>query len=69
MSQRSQSPTASLEVQDKDAHLFGFERMHALLQHPATAAQIAAAAQNFGLQDDIRFLSVTLIADLQGAAA
>jgi hypothetical protein len=48
-----------VEAQDKDGQLFGFERVDRLLQQPVTAAEIAAAAQNFGQQDDILVLRIT----------
>jgi len=51
------------EAQDKQGQLFGFERIHELLQKPIAAAEIAAAAQNFGQQDDISVLAVTRLAD------
>ncbi|HEY5253556.1 MAG TPA: PP2C family protein-serine/threonine phosphatase [Acidobacteriaceae bacterium] len=48
-----------VEAQDKDGQLFGFDRVNKLLQQPITAAEIAAAAQNFGQQDDILVLRIT----------
>jgi hypothetical protein len=48
-----------VEAQDKDGQLFGFDRVNTLLQQPITAAEIAAAAQNFGQQDDILVLRIT----------
>ena len=42
------------EAQDEKGHLFGFERIHAMLQRPITAAEVATAAQNVGQEDDIR---------------
>jgi serine phosphatase RsbU (regulator of sigma subunit) len=48
-----------VEAQDKDGQLFGFDRVNKLLQQPITAAEIAAAAQDFGQQDDILVLRVT----------
>jgi serine phosphatase RsbU (regulator of sigma subunit) len=48
-----------VEAQDAQGRLFGFERIHALLEQPITAAQVAVAAQHFGQQDDISVLSVT----------
>lgn len=48
-----------VEAQDKDGQLFGFERVNQLLQQPITASEIAAAAQNFGQQDDILVLRIT----------
>jgi len=47
------------EAQDEQGQLFGFERINKLLQRPITAAEVAAAAQNFGQQDDISVLLIT----------
>jgi hypothetical protein len=47
------------EAQDAHGHLFGFERIQAMLQKPVTAADVATAAQTFGQEDDISVLSVT----------
>lgn len=49
------------EAQDEKGQLFGFERIEELLRKPITAAEVAAAAQNFGQEDDISVLSVTRI--------
>ena len=46
------------EAQDEDGHLFGFERILAMLQKPITAAEVATAAQNFGQEDDISVLRI-----------
>ena len=46
------------EAQDEDGQLFGFERIHAMLQKPITAAEIVTAAQTFGQQDDISVLRI-----------
>ncbi|HET9086598.1 MAG TPA: PP2C family protein-serine/threonine phosphatase [Acidobacteriaceae bacterium] len=46
------------EAQDEQGQLFGFERIHDLLQKPITAAEVATAAQKFGQQDDISVLSI-----------
>jgi hypothetical protein len=48
-----------VEAQDAQGRLFGFERIHALLEQPVTATDLAAAAQRFGQQDDISVLSIT----------
>ncbi|MGC2252338.1 MAG: PP2C family protein-serine/threonine phosphatase, partial [Acidobacteriaceae bacterium] len=48
-----------VEAQDKDGQLFGFERVNQLLEQSITAAEVAAAAQNFGQQDDILVLRIT----------
>jgi phosphoserine phosphatase RsbU/P len=46
-----------VEAQAASGELFGFDRTRAISQHPA--AQIAAAAQRFGQQDDITVLTLT----------
>jgi serine phosphatase RsbU (regulator of sigma subunit) len=48
-----------VEAQDKEGQLFGFERVNKLLQQPITAAEVAAAAQDFGQEDDILVLRIT----------
>jgi hypothetical protein len=55
------------EAQDEHGNLFGFERIHAMLQKPITAAEIAAAAQEFGQDDDISVLSLRRTASLKEA--
>jgi hypothetical protein len=57
------------EARDNHGHLFGFERIQAMLQNPVTAAAIATAAQNFGQEDDISVLSVTRTADMKAVTA
>ncbi|WP_348267282.1 SpoIIE family protein phosphatase [Edaphobacter paludis] len=46
------------EAQDEHGHLFGFDRIDQMLRAPMTAASLAAAAQNFGQQDDILVLRI-----------
>ncbi len=46
------------EAIDPQGRLFGFDRIHALLKKNFSAAQIAAAAQSFGQNDDISVLRV-----------
>jgi hypothetical protein len=46
------------EAQDAHGHLFGFERIEAMLRQPITAAEVATAAQEFGQQDDISVMRV-----------
>jgi serine phosphatase RsbU (regulator of sigma subunit) len=46
------------EAQDAQGHLFGFERIEALLRAPITAAEVATVAQEFGQQDDISVMRV-----------
>ncbi len=48
-----------VEAQDKDGQLFGFDRVNKLVQQPISAADIAAAAQVFGQEDDILVLRIT----------
>jgi len=57
------------EAQDKDGQLFGFERIDKMLQYPITAAELAAAAQAFGQEDDISVLSVTRTPNLKAVPA
>jgi serine phosphatase RsbU (regulator of sigma subunit) len=47
------------EARDAEGQLFGFERVEQLLQSHPSAADLAAAAQRFGQQDDISVISVT----------
>ena len=51
-----------VEAADGERRLFGFERFEELLKHGATAADITAAAQRFGQQDDISVISVSRVA-------
>jgi serine phosphatase RsbU (regulator of sigma subunit) len=53
-----------VEAMDEQGRLFGFERVQELLQSPLTAAEVAAAAQSFGQQDDISVIAVTRTAVL-----
>ena len=53
------------EAQDAKGQLFGFERIEEMLREPVTAAEVAAAAQSFGQEDDISVLSVTRMTDLK----
>lgn len=57
------------EAQDEQGQLFAFERILELLQRPITAAEVAAAAQAFGQEDDISVLSVTRPANMKAAIA
>jgi serine phosphatase RsbU (regulator of sigma subunit) len=50
------------EAQDGKGHLFGFERVSAMLSGRATAAGLADAAQDFGQEDDITVLTVARLA-------
>ncbi|HTX77432.1 MAG TPA: SpoIIE family protein phosphatase [Terracidiphilus sp.] len=57
------------EAQNEHRQLFGFDRIRELLAKPVTVAEVAAAAQTFGQQDDISVLSVTRMAVLEHAVA
>ena len=57
------------EATDHDGHLFGFDRVHQLLQTAKSVAEVASAAQSFGQEDDISVISVTRIAGLKPATA
>ncbi|HEV2711172.1 MAG TPA: SpoIIE family protein phosphatase [Edaphobacter sp.] len=46
------------EAQDEHGHLFGFERIDQMLREPMTASSLAAAAQEFGQEDDILVLRI-----------
>jgi hypothetical protein len=46
------------EAQDEHGHLFGFERIDRMLRVPMTASSLAAAAQEFGQEDDILVLRI-----------
>jgi hypothetical protein len=46
------------EAQDAQGRLFGFERIRELLRDGTGGAALAAAAQNFGQQDDITVLTI-----------
>lgn len=57
------------EATDDDGHLFGFERVHRLLQTTNSVTEVANAAQTFGQEDDISVISVTRTAVLAPALA
>jgi serine phosphatase RsbU (regulator of sigma subunit) len=48
-----------VEATDAKGELFGFERVNELLHSAKSAAEVAAAAQAFGQEDDISVISVT----------
>ena len=50
-----------LEARNPAGELFGFERIADLLTHTRDAQEIAEAAQQFGQDDDITVLSLTLV--------
>ena len=49
-----------VEAQDTHGRLFGFERIARLLHEGSDGAALAAAAQDFGQQDDITVLTLTV---------
>ena len=53
-----------VEAQKADGELFGFERVGKMLRESATAGELAAAARDFGQEDDITVLSVARAAVL-----
>jgi hypothetical protein len=57
------------EATDAGGKLFGFERVHQLLQTRLSAAELADAAQRFGQEDDISVISVTRIAVVETVLA
>ncbi len=46
------------EAQNAQGEMYGFERVNALLSRPVSTAEIAAAAQDFGQEDDILVLTI-----------
>jgi hypothetical protein len=57
------------EATDATGHLFGFDRVHHLLQTSTTAAEVANTAQTFGQEDDISVISVTRTSAFEPALA
>ena len=57
------------EATDAKGQLFGFERVNELLSSPKSAAEVAAAAQAFGHEDDISVICVTRTGVLETAIA
>lgn len=47
-----------VEAQDSVGQLFGFDRVHEMMAHRATAGDLAEAAKKFGQADDITVLQV-----------
>ena len=58
-----------VEATDEDGHLFGFGRVHDLMNTQSTAAEVASVAQSFGQEDDISVIAVTRTAVLEPALA
>lgn len=56
-----------VEATNADGKLFGFERVHELVSKASAAAEVAAAAQAFGQEDDISVISVTRMKELEYA--
>ena len=56
------------EATDSNGHLFGFDRVHALLRTATTAAEVATAAQRFGQNDDISVITLTRVAAYPSSA-
>ena len=50
-------------------HLFGFEKIHQLMQNAKSVTEVANAAQTFGQEDDISVISITRTAALNPAKA
>ena len=57
-----------VEAQNEQGQLFGFDRIHELLQKPISAAEVAAIAQRFGQQDDISVLRIVRSAKVAAPA-
>ena len=57
------------EATDANGALFGFERVRELLRASRTAAEVAAAAQTFGQEDDISVITVARAAATEPALA
>jgi len=58
-----------VEATDANGELLGFERVRALAASAISAADVAAAAQRFGQEDDISVISVTRTAAILQALA
>ena len=50
-----------VEAQNEEGRLFGFDRVRQMLTRAVTAAEIAAAAQQFGQTDDISVVAITRV--------
>jgi hypothetical protein len=58
-----------VEATNAEGHLFGFERILEVLRSKITAAGLAAAAQDFGQEDDISVISITRTAAPEHASS
>jgi hypothetical protein len=58
-----------VEATNAEGQLFGFERISKLLGSKITAAGLAAAAQDFGQEDDISVISITRTDALEHASS
>jgi hypothetical protein len=56
-----------VEAMDAAGNLFGFERVQELVRRSNSAAEVAAAAQKFGQEDDISVITVTRTHTMKGA--
>ena len=57
------------EAIDSNGQLFGFDRVHELLQTRLSATELANAAQSFGQEDDISVIYVTRMAAMSAERA
>jgi serine phosphatase RsbU (regulator of sigma subunit) len=57
------------EATNAEGDLFGFERIRELLRSKMSAADLAAAAEEFGQEDDISVISLTRTAAVQHASS
>jgi serine phosphatase RsbU (regulator of sigma subunit) len=48
-----------VEARNSKGELYGFERVQQLLESRPSAAEVAAAAQRFGQDDDISVIAIT----------
>jgi serine phosphatase RsbU (regulator of sigma subunit) len=58
-----------VEAMDEEGRLYGFERVHQLLQTSVSATQVAHSAQTYGQQDDITVIAVKCTAVTEPALA
>ena len=58
-----------VEAMDEEGRLYGFERVHQLLQTPVSATQVAHSAQIYGQKDDITVIAVKCTAVTEHALA
>ena len=58
-----------IEARNSAGELFGFDRVHELLQTRLSATELANAAQSFGQEDDISVIYVTRMAAMSAERA